>query len=187
MQTVKKVWGEERWIVNTDAYCGKILVLHRGYRCSLHHHKIKDETFYVLKGRVRLEVNGKVKLLGPGESQHIGVGIEHRFTGLEPSEMIEFSTHHDEADSYRSEPSGQDIRFIQPESIQAPGEPGIRPEHLEHLARHLENTPLMPGGSLEAQESQGKQTDGEGKGRRSGWLDRLLGRHGKASKGPVNS
>ena len=101
-----KEWGSEHWIVNKD-YCGKKLVLRQGYRCSIHHHKIKDETFYVIKGRVLMEVNGRVRVLVPGEKQHVAAGDSHRFTGLEESEMIEFSTHHLEDDSYRDVPSGK--------------------------------------------------------------------------------
>jgi mannose-6-phosphate isomerase-like protein (cupin superfamily) len=95
-----KVWGEEHWIVNRD-YCGKKLVLWKGYRCSIHHHKVKDETFYVIKGRVLMEVNGEQRVLKTGDKQHIQIGDRHRFTGLDDSEMIEFSTHHKEDDSYR--------------------------------------------------------------------------------------
>jgi mannose-6-phosphate isomerase-like protein (cupin superfamily) len=101
-----KVWGEEHWIVNTH-YCGKKLVLRRGYRCSVHHHRLKDEVFYVLTGRVLMEVNGVARLMLPGMKQHVRPGDTHRFTGLEESEIIEFSTHHLEEDSRRDEPSGQ--------------------------------------------------------------------------------
>ncbi|RPJ56112.1 MAG: cupin domain-containing protein [Dehalococcoidia bacterium] len=101
-----KEWGSEHWIVNLD-YCGKKLVLHRGYRCSIHYHKIKEETFYVIKGLVYMEINGQHRVLFPGDKQHIAVGETHRFTGLEDSEMIEFSTHHREDDSYREAPSGK--------------------------------------------------------------------------------
>jgi hypothetical protein len=43
----------------------------------------------------------------PGDKQHIAVGVKHRFSGIEESEMIEFSTHHREDDSYRDVPSGK--------------------------------------------------------------------------------
>jgi mannose-6-phosphate isomerase-like protein (cupin superfamily) len=100
-----KVWGEEHWIVNKE-YCGKKLVLRRGYRCSLHYHKAKDEVFYIISGAVLMEVNGTARLLTPGMKQYIQPGDRHRFTGLEPSAIIEFSTHHVEEDSYRESPSG---------------------------------------------------------------------------------
>ena len=101
-----KVWGEEHWIVNKE-YCGKKLVLKRGYRCSIHWHKVKDEVFYILSGRVLMEVNGEAKVLEPGMKQYIRPGDKHRFTGLLDSEIMEFSTTHVEEDSYRDEPSGR--------------------------------------------------------------------------------
>ena len=54
----EKVWGAETWLCNTDHYCGKILHLNKGYRCSIHSHKIKDETFYILYGKVLMEHDG---------------------------------------------------------------------------------------------------------------------------------
>jgi quercetin dioxygenase-like cupin family protein len=101
-----KVWGEEHWIVN-EKYCGKKLVLKAGYRCSIHYHKVKDETFYVIAGRILLELDGAARVLEPGDKVHVGIGQKHRFTGLENSEMIEFSTHHEEEDSYRDSESGK--------------------------------------------------------------------------------
>ena len=44
---VPKFWGYEQWFVNNDKYCGKRLLLNRGYQCSVHYHKIKEETFYI--------------------------------------------------------------------------------------------------------------------------------------------
>lgn len=104
MQRVNKVWGTELWIVNRD-YCGKLLYLNKDSQCSLHYHKIKDETFYILKGKVQLEYKGNVRIMNEGEEQHIAKGMPHRFKGLEDSVMIEFSTHHDDKDSYRLEES----------------------------------------------------------------------------------
>jgi len=109
MRIVKKEWGEEHWIVNRE-YAGKKMVLYKNHRCSLHYHKIKDETFYVIKGCVLLELNDKIKILKPGDSILIKPNDKHRFTGLEESEIIEFSTHHydeDDRDNYRLEFSGK--------------------------------------------------------------------------------
>ena len=101
-----KVWGEEHWIVNRE-YCGKKLVLKKGFRCSIHYHKIKDEMFYVLSGKVLIEVDGQSTVLNPGDRQLIEPGVRHRFTGLQDSDIMEFSTHHMEEDSYRDEASGE--------------------------------------------------------------------------------
>lgn len=100
-----KTWGHEEWIVNSE-YCGKKLVLNEGHCCSLHYHKIKDETFYIASGRVGFQLNDEYFILNPGDSLLITPGTKHRFYGLENSEIFEFSTHHLEEDSYRDEVSG---------------------------------------------------------------------------------
>ena len=107
MKIVKKVWGTERWIVNLSKYCGKILELKKDHHCSLHFHKIKDETFYVLSGRVKLTKGKKHIVMKPGSSIRIKPLEHHTFLGLEDSTIIEFSTKHMESDSYRLSPSGK--------------------------------------------------------------------------------
>ena len=102
---VQKVWGYERWLTNNDKYCCKLLSLNKGYQCSLHYHKNKDETFVVTKGHVRLEKGNEVLHLREGAFVRLTPGTVHRFTGLEDSMIMEVSTHHDEGDSYRLENS----------------------------------------------------------------------------------
>jgi D-beta-D-heptose 7-phosphate kinase/D-beta-D-heptose 1-phosphate adenosyltransferase len=110
IRRVPKVWGEERWIVNR-AYCGKQLLLKKNHRCSLHAHGEKDEVFFLLSGRVLLEVGRERLTLEEGDVVHIRPGEYHRFTGLKDSVIVEFSTHHREADSFRRTASGH----IEPE------------------------------------------------------------------------
>ncbi len=100
-----KVWGYEKWIENNDKYCSKILVLNKGYQCSLHYHKNKDETFLILKGKVRVEAGSEILTMTAGNFIRILPGVKHRFGGLEDSEILEISTHHEESDSYRVEDS----------------------------------------------------------------------------------
>ena len=52
MKFVPKGWGFEKWIVNNEEYCGKLLYLVKGKRCSWHYHILKDEVFYVQSGKV---------------------------------------------------------------------------------------------------------------------------------------
>lgn len=100
---VKKVWGKEEIIANNEMYCGKILHLKKGHRCSYHHHNQKHETFYVMSGKVFLEFsNINNYLLNPEMSVEVKPKQEHRFTGIEDSKIIEFSSHDDPKDSYRS-------------------------------------------------------------------------------------
>lgn len=102
---VKKAWGFEDIIANSKKYCGKLLILKRNFRCSLHYHKKKDETFYVIRGEVLMEFGNKKQTMKPGDSVHILPGMLHRFTGLTDAQIIEFSTQHRDSDSYRKEMS----------------------------------------------------------------------------------
>lgn len=103
--TVPKLWGYEKWLENNDKYCCKLLSLKKGYQCSLHKHKIKDEMFFIMQGHVRLEVGKKVMHMLSGSFVRIQSGVLHRFRGIEDSIIIEVSTHHEDSDSYRVEES----------------------------------------------------------------------------------
>ena len=105
---VEKGWGHEKWIVNTPEYCGKILHVKRGKRCSWHYHRLKDETFYVQSGRVMVfigegndEETAEMLVLEPGDSLHIPPDTRHFFFGLTDADIFEFSTHHEDNDSIR--------------------------------------------------------------------------------------
>jgi len=102
---VPKVWGRELWIVNNENYCGKILYLNEGFQCSFLHHKIKTETFYILKGSIYFNFSNIWNTLKPGNVVHIKPGVDHQFLGFEDSEILEISTQHFEDDSYRSSES----------------------------------------------------------------------------------
>lgn len=108
---VPKVWGREEWIVNNAKYCGKKLIFLQGHRCSLHYHKIKEESFYILVGRIYLELveHGQhvARVMEPGDIAHIKPFAQHRITALTDAEVMEFSTFHMEEDSYRIEESGK--------------------------------------------------------------------------------
>ncbi|MDP3881901.1 MAG: cupin domain-containing protein [Nanoarchaeota archaeon] len=118
----KKGWGYESWIVNNEKYCGKILHFYAGKKFSLHYHKIKDETFYVLKGKFKMILydsledynNKKIieKEISPGDTIHIWPGRIHRLIALEEGEIIEFSSQHFEEDSYRIEPGDSQISSL---------------------------------------------------------------------------
>jgi len=104
-----KGWGHEVWVHNDARYCGKILVVKAGKRCSLHSHKLKHETFYVQTGRVHMRIrhsDGREDSfeMSPGDVLELAPGTAHQFTGIaEQSEIMEFSTQHFEEDSYRIE------------------------------------------------------------------------------------
>ena len=97
---VNKGWGYEKWIVNKEEYCGKLLFFNKGKRCSWHYHKVKDEVFYLQSGMLMVYYSdgdditaAKQKILKPGQNFHIPVGLRHQMVALEDSELFEFSTH----------------------------------------------------------------------------------------------
>lgn len=103
-----KGWGREIWIANGPRYCGKILEIAKGKRCSLHFHKLKTESFYLRTGRIRMKVRESIDAerirefdLSEGECIDIPPGLVHQMEALEDSELYEFSTEHFESDSYR--------------------------------------------------------------------------------------
>src|SRR3989344_5609143 len=98
---VEKAWGKEIWMANNELYCGKKLILNMGKRCSLHYHKLKDETFYLESGRIFMEIGDDKMFMNPGESIRVYPRTNHRFSGLEDSVIIEISLHHEDDDSYR--------------------------------------------------------------------------------------
>lgn len=102
-KTVKKDWGTEYWISNTELYCAKLLKLDAGHQCSLHAHKIKDEEFHVIEGQVRLERDDFVHYLGAGDSLRISPGSYHRFSSSEGALILEVSTSHSDDDCIRKE------------------------------------------------------------------------------------
>lgn len=102
-----KGWGEEVWIINTDKYCGKLLKFSKGAMFSDHYHINKDETWYVLEGKLELRyydlsnADRLVTELKPGSVVHIPPNTPHQLVAHEASVVVEVSTPHDEADSYR--------------------------------------------------------------------------------------
>ena len=105
---VQKGWGHEKWIVNKEEYCGKLLFFEKGKRCSWHYHKLKDEVFYLQSGRmiVRYGEDDNIEkaeelILEPGMNFYVYPGLRHQMEALENSELFEFSTEHFDDDSYR--------------------------------------------------------------------------------------
>jgi quercetin dioxygenase-like cupin family protein len=94
---VDKPWGHEvRWAIN-DKYLGKILRIEPGQKLSRQYHEVKDETIYVLEGKLILElgVEGDMVriIMSEGASRRIEPGTIHRFAA--PSDgctLIEVST-----------------------------------------------------------------------------------------------
>jgi mannose-6-phosphate isomerase-like protein (cupin superfamily) len=127
---VKKSWGWELWFANVQEvvglpldetmvqqtrkidYCGKMLCVTYGNWSSkgkFHYHKIKDETFFVIDGKLELEYFDEnlslpvQVILKENESFRVPAGMKHRFTSYMKIGciFIEVSTFHSDDDSYR--------------------------------------------------------------------------------------
>jgi len=108
IRIVPKGWGREVWIANNELYCGKILEINRGKRCSLHYHKLKNESFFLRSGRllVRVKENEDSTVveefeMKAGDCMDVPTGLVHQMEALEDSELYEFSTQHFDSDSNR--------------------------------------------------------------------------------------
>jgi mannose-6-phosphate isomerase-like protein (cupin superfamily) len=83
----------ETWIANETVagYCGKLMFVFDGQTCPLHHHQTKHETFYIMKGRVRMAVGEEVREMGEGDVLPVAPGVRHSFTGIGPALLLEVS------------------------------------------------------------------------------------------------
>ena len=92
----------EYWIANemTAGYCGKFLFLFDGQTCPRHFHKTKLETFFIVRGKVRMDYRGKVWTMKPGDVLRVECGKAHNFTGIGPALILEVSRPCIVADNY---------------------------------------------------------------------------------------
>jgi len=135
---VEKVWGEEVWLYNGEPcgvnLCGKLLKLKQDHYCSLHCHKKKFEVFWLMSGKVKMiiqkadESQTHTWIMNPGDSQVIPIGMFHSFSGVVDSILVEFSTHHEENDSYRRTQSGVIERLGDTDA--PPAQPTIKVERV---------------------------------------------------------
>jgi len=95
---VEKPWGYEiHWVPEGKHYMGKILHINAGKRLSLQVHDQKQETWYLLNGRVKVMWdNDQGKLveteLQKGQGYSCVVGQRHRLIGITDCDVIEVST-----------------------------------------------------------------------------------------------
>ena len=96
-QRVEKPWGYELWWAETPHYAGKILHVDAGHRLSLQMHREKDESSYLMSGRLRLTRGPSAEELtseeiGPGFTWRVKPGTVHTIEALEDSDVLEVST-----------------------------------------------------------------------------------------------
>jgi mannose-6-phosphate isomerase len=96
---VEKPWGYEIWYAWTDQYVGKIIHVNKGGKLSLQYHDHKDETSYLLSGRLLLTKGATADALtvteiAAGHQWRNLPGEIHTIQGVEDSDVLEVSTPH---------------------------------------------------------------------------------------------
>jgi mannose-6-phosphate isomerase len=95
---IEKPWGYELIWAHSDRYCGKLLFVRKGEQLSLQFHNQKDETIYVQKGRIEIEISApgvripESEVVTAGAAFRIRPGMIHRWRALEDSIVLEAST-----------------------------------------------------------------------------------------------
>lgn len=96
MRRVEKPWGYELIWAHTDRYVGKVLFIAAGHKLSRQYHKVKDETLFVTKGTMILEVGPEetveLKTMSEGDVFHVKPGTIHRMVAQTDVEVMEVST-----------------------------------------------------------------------------------------------
>jgi quercetin dioxygenase-like cupin family protein len=97
LRHVPKPWGHELWYAVTDRYAGKLLHVSAGHRLSLQYHERKDETSYLLSGRLLLTQGADaddlaVSEIVPGVAWRNEPGVIHTIEALEDAVVLEVST-----------------------------------------------------------------------------------------------
>ena len=83
----------EYWVANEEkaGYCGKFLFVFDGQTCPLHRHRTKHETFFIVKGQVRMHFGAKTLVLKEGDVLPVAPWKYHSFTGIGPALLLEVS------------------------------------------------------------------------------------------------
>ena len=105
----EKGWGRELIWATNEKYCGKLMFFDRkGSKFSMHFHRVKDESWYVLKGSFMLYVmdcsNAEVSssVLKTGDTWRNEPMLPHQLVAMEDdSIIIEVSTPDSVEDNYR--------------------------------------------------------------------------------------
>jgi len=98
---VPKPWGYEIIWARTDTYVGKILHINAGHALSVQYHNVKDETVYLLGGRIIYRIwqqgeDGAPTDIGLviGEAYRITPHTIHQMEAVTDCDVLEVSTPH---------------------------------------------------------------------------------------------
>ena len=99
-------WGyEDIWVTN-DKYCGKMLHFTVGKKLSMHFHREKEETWFVINGKFLVRYittqDGELHemVLEPGDVWHSPALFPHQVYCMESGVICEVSTADSEEDNF---------------------------------------------------------------------------------------
>ena len=104
---VKKGWGHELIWATNDKYCGKMMKFNKGAKFSMHFHREKEETWYILDGVFlvhwinTLTADVITNKLKAGDTWHNEPLSPHQVECIEEGTIIEVSTPDSVEDNYR--------------------------------------------------------------------------------------
>jgi len=106
---VTKGWGHENIWCSNDKYCGKMLTFNEGAKFSMHFHREKDETWFILNGKFTVTIidtkdaSRSTVELTAGDTWHNPPLLPHQLACVEAGTIIEVSTPDSVEDNYRVE------------------------------------------------------------------------------------
>jgi len=89
----EEIGDSEFWVANEEelGYCGKFLFMFDGQTCPRHYHKMKHETFFVVKGSIRMRMDDDEFIMNEGDVLPMPPGTYHSFTGRGNALILEVS------------------------------------------------------------------------------------------------
>lgn len=130
-----------------DATGGTLAILEhrgeRGFSSPLHRHAADDETFFVLDGELRVEVDGRVHAAGAGAAAFLPHGLPHAVTVTSP--RARYLTFHTPAGFDRfTRAAGAPATADTPPDVPPPDPAALAAIAAEHGIEILGPPPVLP-------------------------------------------
>jgi len=93
-------WGAAIFSCINREYCKKLIVLLKGQQHPVHRHVKKEETFHILYGDMKVNLNGVEKDYKAGDMLVVERGVKHSFSSSTGAIFEEISTTHYKNDSF---------------------------------------------------------------------------------------
>jgi mannose-6-phosphate isomerase-like protein (cupin superfamily) len=74
--------------LGVTAFGANAVVMPPGYEGFLHYHDTQDELYFVHRGTARFEVDGEVRVLGPGSLVHVESTTPRKFSNAGEDDLV---------------------------------------------------------------------------------------------------